>query len=270
MDETLERVAKVANAVDVMTQRLAHAAGSYDEDVAHLHAALKAPVDDGAPAQAAKAQHSGRQTNREQHQRSRNDLSADYVQTAGQQQPCGNARLKSNSLLMHQAGDTPRLVQVITPADDQNCRDKPDQEAKNKDGWMTEIRKIRWIIADDLPADADFPKGQLESEKQCQEHCHHVGQHPHDHGGARGAASRDVALPDCSGPLVSGAFTARRCKNSDVAIVRVADTKFHFSTVRNVDPPIAESRTPQVNDALLFHVESFLQMEKHSDTQHQL
>src|SRR5664279_4910394 len=117
MNVPLEGVTQVANAVDVVSQRLADTHSADDENVTCLNAAFETAVDDASPAETAKAQKRGRDYDRQQNEGARYDLSMNKIQAACQQQACREACLQRHALLMKSIGNSHRLVEMITAAD---------------------------------------------------------------------------------------------------------------------------------------------------------
>ena len=133
--KALERVAEVANALEVMTESVCFGAGADDEDVAGVLAALEPAVHQGAVDEAAQAQ-----GNRDQNQRQDNDaprdvFGANKIEGSGEQQAGGEADLHGKALFMQEGAQTGGRVEIEPAAgDDQDGRESAKQ-ARAESTW---------------------------------------------------------------------------------------------------------------------------------------
>ena len=122
IDESLECVAQMPDALQMMAQRMRLRAGADDQHVARAHAAVEAAVQQDAVNQPAQAQRNGHQTHRDQHDAARNIVGVNQIKGAGEQQAGGEAGLHAQPLLMQKIGEPRGSIQMQAPAGDHQRR----------------------------------------------------------------------------------------------------------------------------------------------------
>ena len=143
IDEALERVAQVANALQVMAQRVGLGAGAHDENIARADAAVELAIEKNAIGKAAKAQGHGHQSDGDEHNAPRNVVGVHQVERAGEQKAGGEAGLHAQPLLMEIAGEAHGVVEIETAAgQDEGCRISAQQGEQNTHGPALDQRAM--------------------------------------------------------------------------------------------------------------------------------
>ncbi len=86
INESLEGVAQVPDALQVMAKRMRLRSGAHDEHVARAHSTVETPVDEGAVNQPAHTQRDGNQAYRDQYDAAGNFFGVNQVKRAGKKQ----------------------------------------------------------------------------------------------------------------------------------------------------------------------------------------
>ncbi len=95
LDEALERVTQMPDALHVMTESVRLRPGADDQYVACAQAAVEAPIEQDAIHQAPESHRNGHQTHRTQHDAAGNIVGVSQIERAREQQARGEAGLRA-------------------------------------------------------------------------------------------------------------------------------------------------------------------------------
>ena len=175
-DEALEGVAEVADALEVMTERVRFRAGADDEHVARAHAALESAVEQGAIDEAAQAKGDRDQDHRDEHDAPRNIFGVNQIERAGEQKAGGEADLHAEALLMQEGAQAGRRVEMQPAAgNNQTSGERGEQSQQDPHGAAVKERSIvESACSDDGTCVALVDGGDDRGDKDCED----IKKHP--------------------------------------------------------------------------------------------
>jgi hypothetical protein len=118
------------DALQVMAEGMRLRAGTDDEDIAGVDAALETAVEQEPIDQAAQTERKGNESDRDQNDAAGDIRGVNQVERSGEQQAGGQAGLNIQSLLMKKTNQPGRGIELQTAADDNERNGKSAQEGE--------------------------------------------------------------------------------------------------------------------------------------------